>query len=307
MNIEKLLKKLIEEIKLRGYSRDTLKTYVFTVERFLIWLNKKDLKLGKKNIREYFLILEPKYDTNTIRLTRAAILFFLRNVLKLNIELNLNEIIISPKKKKTLPKVFSKNEIIKIFNSVKNKKHKLIMIILYSAGLRLSEVINLKRENINFENNIILIENAKGKKDRVSILSKNIKDELSNYISENIFHTKFLFETNRKAKYSKKSIQEILKKSSKVINKHVTPHMLRHSFATHLLEDGTDIRYIQTLLGHSKLETTQIYTKVAKHKLENIKSPFDTLKLKEKNVKYSKKNTTPKECNLQKTNYIGNR
>ena len=180
-----------------------------------------------------------------------------------------------PKKKKTLPKVLSKEEINLIINNIKNSKHKLMIEILYSSGLRLSELINLKREDINLNENTIRINQAKGKKDRLTILSQKVKKELQIYLVKTEFKTKNLFETNRNKKYTKKSIQEILKKASIIISKHITPHQLRHSFATHLLESGTDIRYIQRLLGHSKLETTSIYTYVAKNKLENIKSPYD--------------------------------
>lgn len=190
-------------------------------------------------------------------------------------ENNLNHSIIAPKKKKQLPKVLTKNEIKILLENIKNQKHKVIIITLYSAGLRLSEVVNLKREHINFENNTILVKQGKGKKDRITILSKKLKNKLSNYLSQNNFITYYLFESQRGKKYDKHTIQKILEKASENMNQKVTPHMLRHSFATHLLESGTDIRYIQSLLGHSKLETTQIYTKVASNKIQHIKSPFD--------------------------------
>ena len=250
-----------------------------------------------------------KYDVNTIRLIQASLSFLFDNIFKRKI---LIDKIPRPKKKKQIPKVLTKEEVNLIIENIKNEKHKLIIEILYSSGLRLCEVINLKKENINPFNNTILVKQSKGKKDRItiedfekvlilwdelcellkfvlfegifwklltfskfSILSEKVKYKLTNYLLKTNLNTKYLFE-GRSEKYTKKAIQEILKKASSNIEKKVTPHMLRHSFATHLLENGTDIRYIQALLGHSKLETTQIYTKVAKNRLELIKNPYDT-------------------------------
>ena len=273
MKVDEIVTKLEEQIRLRGYSRDTLKSYKYNVEKFIIYINKYHKSISNDSIETYLLSLEKKYDSNTIRQIKASIVFLIKNVLKK--ENNLNHSIIAPKKKKQLPKVLSKNEIKLLLESIKNKKHKLIVITLYSAGLRLSEVVNLKREHINFENNTILVKQGKGKKDRITILSKKLKNKLGNYLLQNKFITDYLFESQRGKKYDKHTIQKILENASININKKVTPHMLRHSFATHLLEEGIDIRYIQFLLGHSKLETTQIYTKVASNKLQQIKSPFD--------------------------------
>lgn len=272
MDYEKILIKLSEELKLRGFSKETNKNYTYNIIKFLTYIKTNSLNISNDTVRGYFLFLhDKKYDVNTIRLSKASLAFLFTNVIKIDIQF---ENMPTPKKKKTLPKVLSKEEIKKILNNITNQKHKLIVEILYSGGLRLSEVINLKREHINPFNDTILIEQAKGKKDRITILSKKVKENLTNYLLETQFKSKYLFE-GRNGKYTKKSIQEILKKATKNFDKNITPHMLRHSFATHLLEAGTDIRYIQKLLGHSKLETTTIYTKVATNQLEKIKSPFD--------------------------------
>lgn len=273
MNKVEIIRKLEEEVKLRGFSIQTNKTYKYNCTKFLDWISENSLNISQSNVRDYFLFLHNKnYDVNTIRLISASLFFLFNNVLKINITIENNPL---PKKKKELPKVLTKNEINTIIENIENKKHKLIIEVLYSSGLRLSEVINIKREDINPENNTILIKQAKGKKDRITILSLKVKQTLTNYLCQTNFTTPYLFESNRNQKYTKKTIQEILKKASQSLQKQITPHMLRHSFATHLLESGVDIRYIQTLLGHSKLETTQIYTKVAKNRLETIKSPYD--------------------------------
>lgn len=273
MRVDEIITKLEDQIRLRGYSRDTLKSYKYNVVKFIQYINKHNKTITNKSIEDYLLFLEKKYDSNTIRQIKASIVFLIRHVLKK--DNNLVHSIIAPKRKKQLPKVLTKNEIDIILNNITNNKHKLIIITLYSAGLRLSEVVNLKREHINFENNTILVKQGKGKKDRITILSKKLKNKLGNYLSQNKFVTDYLFESQRGKKYDKHTIQKILEKASKSINRKITPHMLRHSFATHLLEAGVDIRYIQSLLGHSKLETTQIYTKVSSNKLHQIKSPFD--------------------------------
>jgi site-specific recombinase XerD len=211
---------------------------------------------------------------STIRLIKASLDFLIKNVFEKNIAI---EKIPYPKKKKTLPKVLSKEEIKIIFNETKNQKHRLIIQLIYSSGIRLNELINLKREHIDPSRKIIFISQGKGKKDRLTILSDKLSKELFDYICKTDFKTKYLFESSRGKKYSQKAIQKILENSSKKLNKKVTPHMLRHSFATHLLESGTDIRYIQRLLGHKNLKTTQIYTHVANSDLSKIKSPLDNL------------------------------
>jgi len=139
----------------------------------------------------------------------------------------------------------------------------------------LQELINLKRTDIDFDKNLLYVRKGKGRKDRVTIISESLKLDLLKYYSH-IFSTEYVFE-GRKGKYSKKSVQLILKKAGNKIKMNITPHMLRHSFATHLLEDGIDIRYIQKLLGHADLKTTEIYTQVSNRDISKIKNPLDNL------------------------------
>lgn len=273
MDFEKILIDTSNILKLRGFTQSTKKSYLYNISKYLSFLKKSSLNPDDVSAKEYLLYLhDKKLVANSIRIKAASILFLLRDVLSQKVNyLDVPK----PKKPKLLPKVISKEEILRMINSIENKKHKLVISLLYSSGMRLSELVNLKREDIQSTRNIIIIRAGKGQKDRATILSKKVKNQLVEYLIENDFKTKYLFEGRNSSKYTKKSVEAIVKKASSIINIHVTPHMLRHSFATHLLENGVDIRYIQKLLGHSNLETTSIYTHVASNKLDNIKSPFD--------------------------------
>ncbi|MGM5483632.1 MAG: tyrosine-type recombinase/integrase [Nanobdellota archaeon] len=268
MDYEQMLIKMSEMMVLEGLSVKTKKNYIYNVSRFLDWVKKNLLFISETSLKRYFLYINQKYDINTTRQIRASLIYFFKiNNIKINVE-----DFPSPKRKKQLLKVISREEINIILNNISNLKHKLIIIFIYSSGLRVSEVVNLYRSDISQDS--ILIRQGKGKKDRFTIFSLKAKKMLMDYLCKTDFKTKYLFEGN-KGKYTIKAVQEILKKASKPLNKNITPHMLRHSFATYLLENGTDIRFIQKLLGHSKLETTSIYTHVANRDFLKIKSPFD--------------------------------
>jgi len=183
-----------------------------------------------------------------------------------------------PKGEKTLPVVLDQEEVCAILNATTNLKHKAILMTIYSAGLRISEAINLKINAIDSQRMQIRVEQAKGKKDRYTVLSVKTLEVLRQYFQ--VYKPKvWLFEGQTGGQYSDRSIQAILKDAvakTKII-KRVTVHTLRHSFATHLLENGTDLRYIQTLLGHESSKTTEIYTHVTTKGFEQIKSPLDKL------------------------------
>ncbi|MGB0346022.1 MAG: tyrosine-type recombinase/integrase [Balneolaceae bacterium] len=182
------------------------------------------------------------------------------------------------KKPSTLPEVLSVEEVQRFLNSFKNLKHKAIFTICYSAGLRLSEILNLRIGDIDSSRMQIRIAQSKGKKDRYTLLAPNVLELLRCYVKE--YNPKeFLFEGQYEGKYSGSSIQNLMRKHRKLANikKKATPHTLRHSFATHLLDNGTDIRYIQELLGHAHISTTQIYTHVSTRNLKDIKSPIEQI------------------------------
>lgn len=180
------------------------------------------------------------------------------------------------RREKALPVVLSKSETLRLIENTNNLKHKAILSLIYSAGLRIGELLALKKEDIDSERMLIHIKRAKGKKDRYTILSSRALHILREYYKDYQPKT-YLFEGQKGGKYSPESASQLFKRALKKskINKHATLHTLRHSFATHLLEDGISIAHIQKLLGHSNISSTLIYTHVAKNSIQNIKSPFD--------------------------------
>ncbi len=285
--IDAYLDRLRDEVLIRGYSRQTLKSYSFFVKEFLLFLfnggvfsSSSSLNVSEQDVKSYVLWqIKKGRGGESVRLSVSSISFFAVNILGLkNFVL---EKPVRPKKKKVLPKVIPKEVILKMIELTSNVKHSLVLQLLYSSGLRLSELINLKREDVDFYSNTILVRCGKGCKDRVTVFSESIKNDLFDYVSKTIFKTGFLFE-GRLSKYSKKTVQKIVEQaadrvrlengfnSKLFVPKRIHPHMLRHSFATHLLESGTDLRLIQKLLGHSSIKTTQGYTYVAKVDLSKV-------------------------------------
>jgi len=258
-HINRILARITEELKLRKSSPKTVKVYIYYIRRFLE---------ANCSYRTFFVRLS-NLSENTIRLASAAVRFYLKFDAIIFEEFTL------PKKPKKLPVVLSKQEIEKMVFVTANLKHKLVISLLYSAGLRLSELINLRWSDVDLIRNLIFIKAGKGNKDRISLLSKKVKKLLCDY--RHVFSEgKYIF-SGRTSKYSSKTVQEIIKLASQKakINRRVTPHTLRHSFATHLLEQGIDIRTIQQLLGHQSVRTTQIYTHVARNSFDKIRSPLD--------------------------------
>ena len=254
--------KLENELKLRGHSKKTINAYSFHVKKFL------DSGL---DLRNYLLkLIKDGKSRSTVRCAGFAIKFYLKTIRK-DIDAEIPNI----SKEKRLPIVLSKNEIKKMIYSTNNFVHRLIIQLLYSTGMRSSELINLRFKDIDFDRNVIHIKLAKGNKDRIVKLSQKIKTELKKMNANN----NYVFMSNRNKKYSSATLQKIISNTAKKagINKKVTPHSLRHSFATHLLESGTDVRIIQELLGHARLETTMIYTKVSNKDITKIKTPLDNL------------------------------
>lgn len=249
-----LIGKLIEEIKLRKYSFQTGKSYINVVKKFL--------NSGKPP-REFLLSNSGK-NRSTVRSIYFALKFFYENVLNESFD----EKIPLAKASLKLPVVLSKEEISKIIGTTDNIKHKAVLMFLYYAGLRLDEVRNLKWKDVDFDRELIHVKKAKGNKERVVFLHPKIEEILKIFgVGEEL-----IFRSQRGEKYNKRTIQQIVKNNAKKagIKKKASPHTLRHSFATHLLEAGADIRYIQSLLGHKDLKTTQIYTHVANKDIKNL-------------------------------------
>jgi site-specific recombinase XerD len=258
---------LLNELKLKGYSKKTISAYIFHVGKFI--------ESGLKP-REFLLkLINNEKSKESVRVAGFAIKFYLNIKAKQNKEIN-NIIEKTPnlKRDKKLPIILSKKEIENMIISTKNFNHRTMIMLMYASGMRASEIINLKWPDIDFNRNIIHIKLAKGNKDRVVMLSPKLKKNLKQL---DINKEGIIFKTNRNKKYSLRTIELVVKKAAEKvgIKKHVTPHTLRHSFATHLLEHGIDIRYIQKLLGHSDIKTTMIYTNVSKKDISKIKSPID--------------------------------
>ncbi len=278
-HITEELQKVREELLLRGYSRKTAKSYIYILQKFLLYMKKSSLCLEESDVRNYLLFLiEKGYGRESVRLSRAALQFYFTTILGKHLSL---ETVPLPKRAQSLPKVLSPQEIQALFSVVQNLKHKLLLMTAYSSGLRVSELIKLKTTDIDVLHGTLLVRSGKGNKDRVSLFAKSLKDMLLEYLCKRKEESSYLF-AGRKGHLSVKSVQKVLDMAARKaeLGKKVTPHMLRHSFATHLLEQGTDIRYIQSLLGHSRLETTQIYTRVSQTRFSSIRNPLDSLEEK---------------------------
>ena len=264
-----LLIKLKQELEIRNFSRKTIKSYMFHVRNFLEYSCNSGL--NENIVRKYIQNQLKTKNPSSVSLKLSTIKFFFENILHQN--LNLPTI----KKNKTLPEILTIGEMKALIDSTQNVKHKLIIKLLYGCGLRVGEITNLKEKDVNFNEGLIHIHLAKGKKDRFVKIPESIKLDLKNFVKEN--GSEILFGSNRGGKLTTKTIQLIVQNSSKKsdIKKRVYPHLLRHSFATHLLEAGTDLRIIQKLLGHSDIKTTQIYTHISQASIKNIKSPLDNI------------------------------
>lgn len=266
------VEKLKSELKLRGFSPLTVRNYSFFVEKFLQKTNKPHEELTDDDVK---LFLSDMFDTkskNTIMLAAASLKFFFKEVLKKDI----TEIPL-PKKEKKLPEVLTKDEVRNLIESTDTIKSRLIISLLYSTGLRVSEIVNLKVDDINLTEKSGWVRKGKGSKDRLFMMSQNLAEELSEYLDTKGQDYKYVF--SKEKPLTTRNIQKIIQgtKTRANITKRVTPHTLRHSFATHLLEQGIDIRVIQAMLGHSSLSTTQVYTHVSNEQLKKVKNPFDGL------------------------------
>ncbi len=263
----------------RRYSSNTIDTYADALKTFLRFYAAKPVtEISNDDVivfnNDY--ILKKKLSASYQNQVVNAIKLFFRTVENKAI---VTEKIHRPKNEKLLPNVLSKEEVKAILSASGNIKHKTMLSLIYSCGLRRSELLNLKLNDIDSKRGLIIIRQAKGKKDRIVPLSAKILDLLREYYK--VYMPKqWLFEgQDGISQYDERSIQNVLKQAllRSKINKPVTLHWLRHSYATHLLENGTDLRYIQELLGHNSSRTTEIYTHVSMRSLQNVVSPFDSL------------------------------
>lgn len=273
------IQKFADWLNSKRYSPNTIKTYTEALKSFLLFFKEKPVaEITNEDVicynNQYILPnnLSSSYQNQIVN----AIKLYFATVLDTKIEIDK---IHRPRREKVLPNVLSKEEVKQILNAHTNLKHKTMLSLIYSCGLRRSELINLKPTDIDSKRGIVIIRQGKGKKDRIAPLSQKILQMLREYYLG--YKPKlWLFEgQNAGEKYSEYSLQSVLKQALKKVGnkKPVTLHWLRHSYATHLLESGTDLRFIQELLGHNSSKTTEVYTHVSTKSLQQIKSPFDDL------------------------------
>ena len=273
MNKDEFLKKLEVELKISKNSEYTLRNYIDCNKKFLEYVKKNPEDINEDDVKSYLAENLSKSSSSTLIIFLSALRYAYSNILHKDITLGIKR----PKKEKRIPTVLTKDEVKKLINSIASKKSRLMVSFMYACGFRVSELVNMKVKDLNFEENIGNVRQGKGKKDRVfnipDFLLEDLKVQADKQKEEN---KEYLF-TGPKEKLSERNLQKIISLAAKhaEIKKDVHCHTLRHSFATHLLENGTDIRKIQELLGHSDLSTTQIYTHISREELKKIKSPID--------------------------------
>ncbi len=273
MKVKELLSRIEDELKLRNYSRKTIKSYLGCLSDYFHYAKNINKDPDVALIKEYLLKKQSAGQSpQTVNLHLNAIKYFYREIFKSPIAINLK----FSKTSKKLPIVLSREEVGKIIDSIRNEKHRLLVALSYGAGLRVSEAVKLRVGDINLNELTVHIKGAKGNKDRITIFPEKLKEDLSELTA--LQHgNEYLFESERGGKLTERTAQKVFENSLKKagIKKDATFHSLRHSFATHLLENGVDVRYVQELLGHANIRTTQIYTKVTNPAIKNIKSPLE--------------------------------
>ena len=275
------LTKMVELLKLKSYSPSTVKTYRNELTAFLRTIGARPAsEMTEDQIKKYLLYCYEKLglSENTLHSRINALKFYYEQVLRRD---RFFWTIPRPKRHLQLPKLLNENELARLFNALANKKHKAMLFTAYSAGLRVSEIVNLRLSDIDSGRMQIMVRRAKGKKDRYVNLSPVLLDILREYVKTYKPRPKeFLFESEQTfTAYPVRTVQQIFSNAKKKagIRKEVGVHSLRHSFATQLLDKGTDIRYIKDILGHFNIKTTERYLHVSKARLVNIVSPFDDL------------------------------
>ncbi|MFA7654316.1 MAG: site-specific tyrosine recombinase/integron integrase [Candidatus Magasanikbacteria bacterium] len=264
---------LRQEMKLRNFSPKTIDSYIHYVDECLRFANQDPKNASQADVKAYLgYLADSNYSASTCNTAYSALLFYFEKILQRRFFLHLPR----ARKEKHLPVVLSKEEVQRMLNLTTNPKHKCILSMLYGTGARVSELTHIKMIDIDLDRMLLRIYQGKGKKDRQTLIPKLLFVTLKNQ-SRLKQAGDYLFTNGRGGRLTEASIQKIVAQAAlrAGVSKTVSPHTMRHSFATHLLENGTDIRYIQELLGHAKLQTTQIYTHVATSSFDNIMSPLD--------------------------------
>lgn len=272
MTIQDYLKLLEKEIQLRNYSPSTMQIYKHGLRDYLRFKGKDFDHPDTDNIRSFLLHERDRgLSANTVNLLLNAIKFFYKHVLYSHKPIRIR----FAKRPRKTPVILTKTQIYAIISQIPNQKHKMLVALAYGAGLRVGEVVGLRVRDLDFVNNLIHVRKAKGNKDRLTVLPQKLRSKLFSYVAGKE-PSDYLFYSERGGKLHRRSAQKAFSQGIKRagIMNGATFHSLRHSFATHLLESGLDIRYIQNLLGHQSIQTTQIYTQVTQIRLSKIESPL---------------------------------
>ncbi len=275
MNNQEFLKKLEIELKISKSSPYTIKNYIRCNQNLLNFTKKSPEKISEDDIKYYMSEKLTDSAAISVILFLASIKYSFTNILKKDLTITIKR----PKREKRIPTVLTKDEIKILLKNCQTKKSKLMISLLYSCGLRVSELTNLKTNDLKFNEKIGFVRQAKGRKDRIFNIPEFLNKSLEKQVKkQNELNQEYLF-SGPNGNLSTRNIQKIVQKiaGKSGIQKSIHPHTLRHSFATHLLENGVDLRYIQVLLGHSSISTTELYAHVSQEEIKKIKSPIDDL------------------------------
>ena len=275
MDLVELMKK---ELLRRNYSPRTVVSYVFCLKKFLLWCKDKEpRRVTKQDVKEYLgWLCEKGLASSTLNLHQQALKFALEAVLNKRFFINMPY----SKIPKRLPEVLTQEEVVRLFNAVQNPKHSLMVRLMYSAGLRVSELVNLRVRDFEFDKDYGWVRKGKGNKDRLFVLSGNIRDELLNFIAaKGLANDDWFFGGRMQGHLTARTVYAVVKHAAikRGFGKRGNPHTLRHSFATHLIENGYDVMKVQALLGHNSPDTTMVYVHMASPDLLQVQSPYDRL------------------------------
>ncbi|MEK7637489.1 MAG: site-specific tyrosine recombinase/integron integrase [Patescibacteria group bacterium] len=272
LDIQLLLKQAENELRLRNYSPKTIKSYLYFLREFLLFREKSPNRNNETSLKTFLLSLENRgASPQTRNLCLSAIKFYFRDVVKVAAPIAIK----TAKRSQSLPVVLSREEISRMLSVITNTKHRLMLALAYGAGLRVSEAVSLKVQDMDLAEMTLHIKQAKGRKDRISVLPERIVNDLRNFVAGKS-NTDYVFGSDWGGKLTTRTAQKVFEHAlaRAGVKKDATFHSLRHSFATHLLENGVDVRYVQELLGHHNIRTTQRYTRVTNPMLKSIKSPL---------------------------------
>jgi len=272
------IEKFNQTIAIQCYSPATVKSYRFHIKKFLNYYY-NDLKQENIEKHLYYLRTTRKYSSESLNLARASLFYFFNQILKTPITIDIPKV----KRKKALPRPISRETIIKLIQNTSNLKHRVLIELIYSSGIRPFEAVKLEWDNIDILNKTIRVNQGKGRKDRFALMSDFVVPHLLDLKEQKPQNNDYIFfsQARPNTHITKRTLSKILINASKKLNFGfiVSPYQLRHSYATHSLEDGVDIRHIQVLMGHSSTKTTEIYTKVTQNNLKKIRSPLDNIKV----------------------------